>query len=175
MSGIYFKLLYIFFKIGLFSFGGGIAMLPLMRQEVVVNHHWLGAKEFTDLVAISQATPGPIAINGATYIGYRVAGIWGSVLCTFGVVFPTFVIMILLTKFLLLFKDNEYMQNAFKGLIPATVGLVAATAIVMVPGSFIDYKSVLIFLGVFIASYKYKKDPILLTVISGAIGFILYK
>lgn len=175
MTGIYSKLFYIFFKIGLFSFGGGNAMLPLMRQEVVLNHHWLSGKEFTDLVAISQATPGPIAINGATYIGYRVAGLWGSILCTFGVVFPTFVIMIILTKFFLVFKDNKYMKSAFSALIPATVGLVAAAAIVISPGSFIDYKSVIIFICVFAASYKYKRDPILLTVISGIIGIILYR
>lgn len=172
---IYFKLFMIFLKIGAFSFGGGNAMLPLIRQEVVVNNHFISGKEFTDLVAISQATPGPIAINGATYVGYRVCGFSGSVIATFGMVLPTFIIMLIMTKFFIKFKDDFYVKSAFSVLLPATVGLVAAAAVVVSMDSFIDYKSIIIFLGVFIASFKYDKDPILLLCISGAIGFFLYK
>jgi Chromate transport protein ChrA len=172
---IYLKIFYIFFKIGLFSFGGGYAMLPLIRQEVVVNNQWLGAKEFTDLVAISQATPGPIAINGATYVGYKVGGIIGSIAGNIGVILPSVIIMLILTKFFFKFKDNKYMEDAFSGLRPATVGLIAAAAILLIPDSFTDYKSLLIFGGAFIASYKYKVDPILLTIIAGVLGLIIYR
>lgn len=169
------KIFYIFFKIGTFSFGGGNAILPLIRTEVVVNNHWLGAKEFADLIAISQATPGPIAINGATYVGFRVAGFWGSIVATLGVTLPTFIIMLIFTKFFLRFKENQYVKNAFSVLIPATIGLVAAAAVLVSYDSFIDYKSVVIFGAAFIASYKYEFDPILLTIIAGVLGFILYK
>lgn len=168
------KLFIVFFKIGLFSFGGGNAILALIRQEVVVNNRWLGINEFTDLVAISQATPGPVAINGATYIGYRVAGIQGSLIATFGVSLPTFVIMLILTHYFMKFKDNQYVQDALMGLLPVTLGLVAAAALLLVPNSFIDYKSILIFAGVFIASYRFKADPVLLIIISGILGFLFY-
>lgn len=165
----------IFFKIGLFSFGGGYAMLPLIMQDVVTNNHWLDAKEFADLVAISQATPGPIAINGATYVGYKMGGLAGSIMSTLGVIMPSMIIMLTITRFFIKFKDNEYVEDAFTGLRPATVGLVAAAAVLVGAGSFVDFKSILIFTGTFIASYKFDMDPILLTVIAGVLGFILYR
>jgi chromate transporter len=172
---IYLKIFWEFLKMGTFSFGGGNALLPLLRQEVVMNNTWLKPKEFTDLVAISQVTPGPIAINGATYVGYKVGGIWGSLLANLGIILPTFIIMILVTTFFLKFKENEYVKNAFSGILPVTVGLVAASAFIVANGSFIDYKSIIICLGVFICAYKYKVDPIALTIISGVIGFVLYR
>jgi chromate transporter len=168
-------LLYVFFKIGLFSFGGGYAMLPLIRQYVVVQNTWVTAKEFTDLVAISQATPGPIAINAATYIGFKVGGIWGSIFATLGIVLPSFIIMLIITKFFLKFKDNKYMEDAFSGIRKAAIGLIAAAAILVAFDSFIDYKSIIIFLVAFIASYKYKADPILMTILAGVAGFFIYK
>lgn len=165
----------IFFKIGLFSFGGGYAMLPLIMQEVVTKNHWLDAKEFADLVAISQATPGPIAINGATYVGYKMGGLAGSIMSTLGVIMPSMIIMLTITRSFIKFKDNEYVEDAFSVLRPATVGLVAAAAVLVGEGSFVDFKSILIFVGTFIASYKFDMDPILLTVIAGVLGFILYR
>ncbi|SKA91644.1 chromate transporter [Clostridium sp. USBA 49] len=172
---IYFKLFYTFFKIGLFSFGGGYAMLPLIQQEVTLSNKWITVKEFIDIVAISQITPGPIAINSATYIGYKISGILGSIFATIGVVMPSIIIMLIICKFFFKFKNNKYVENAFLGLRPATVGLVAAAAILVSNSSFIDYKSVIIFLFAFIASYKYKANPILLTIISAIIGLVLYK
>jgi chromate transporter len=172
---IYLKVLYIFLKIGIFSFGGGNAILPLIRQEVVTSNGWLSPSEFTDLVAVSQATPGPIAINGAAYVGYKVGGIEGSILATLGVILPTFIIMLIFTKFFLKFRDNKYVKYIFMGLIPATIGLLAAAPILVSSGSFVDYKSIIIFMAALIASYKYKADPVLLTVIAGTLGLILYK
>jgi chromate transporter len=173
---IYIRLLLVFFKIGLFSFGGGYAILAMMNQEIVELNQWVTEKEFIDIVAISQSTPGPIAINAATYIGYKAApnGFIGSVIATAGVVLPSLIIMLIICKFFFKFKNNKYMESALKGLRPATVGLIAAAAIMVADGAFIDVKSILIFIGAFIASFKFKADPILLTVISGVLGFILY-
>ncbi|MCM0651045.1 chromate transporter [Clostridium swellfunianum] len=163
-----------FFKIGLFSFGGGYAMLPLIQQEVTIAHAWITTTEFIDIVAISQITPGPIAINSATYIGFKVAGIIGSTVATLGVIMPSVIIMIIISRFFIKFKNNKYVEYAFLGLRPTTVGLVAAAAILVAYGSFIDYKSIIIFALAFFASYKYKIDPILLTILSGIAGYILY-
>lgn len=168
------QIFFCFFKIGLFSFGGGYAMLPLIQKEVVDMHAWVSVQEFIDMVAISQATPGPIAINIATYVGYKTSGVIGSAMATLGVTLPSFIIMIIISKFFLKFKDNKYMDYAFLGLRPATVGLIAAAAILVAYGSFIDYKSVIIFLLCFIASLKYNADPILLIVLAGIAGYFLY-
>ena len=163
-----------FFKIGLFSFGGGYAMLPLIQQEVTTTHAWVTTTEFIDIVAISQITPGPISINSATYIGYKTASLLGSVVATVGLVMPSIIIMIIISKFFFKFKDNKYVEYAFLGLRPSTVGLIAAAAILVAYGSFIDYKSVIIFALAFLASFKYKMDPILLTVVAGVVGYLLY-
>lgn len=171
---ILFKVFITFFKIGLFSFGGGYAMLPLIQQEVVTINNWISAQEFIDVVAISQVTPGPIAINSATYIGYKTSGILGSFFATLGVSLPSIIIMLLIAKFFFSFKDNKTVKNAFIGLRPATIGLIAAAAILVAKDSFIDYKSLLIFASAFIASYKFKLDPIILTILSAIVGLILY-
>lgn len=171
---ILFKLFATFFKIGLFSFGGGYAMLPMIQQEVVTINKWVDPKEFVDIVAISQATPGPISVNMATYVGYKVDTVVGSIFATLGVIMPSIIIMLIITRFFVKFKDNKYMEYAFKGLRPATVGLIASAAILVAFGSFIDYKSIIIFIVAFIASYKYKLDPILLTVIAGVVGYVVY-
>jgi chromate transporter len=171
---VYLDIFITFFKIGLFSFGGGYAMLPLIQQEVVTRHNWVTAKEFIDIVAISQVTPGPIAINSATYIGFKTTGVLGSALATLGVTLPSVIVMIIICKFFFKFKNNKYVEHAFLGLRPATVGLVAAAAILVAFGAFIDIKSVLIFIAAFVLSFKLNIDPILLTVLSAAAGFILY-
>lgn len=172
---IFLKLFLTFFKIGLFSFGGGYAMLPLIKEEVVVNNLWLTLNEFTDIIAISQVTPGPIAVNSATYIGYTVTNsIWGSALATLGVILPSFIVMIIISIFFVKFKDNQYVEYAFKGLRPAVIGLIAAAALLLVNKTiFIDYMSIIIFIGVFFASLK-KVDPILLIVIVAVVGLVVY-
>lgn len=143
---IYWHLWCVYLKIGLFGFGGGYAMLSLIQYEVVDKHHWLSLQEFTDVVAISQMTPGPIGINSATYIGYTVTGnVWGSVIATIAVCLPSFLLVLLISFFFARFKKNKYVAAAFTGLRPMTVGLIAAAALIMMNGeNFIDYKSVLI-------------------------------
>lgn len=173
---IYLTMFLTFFKIGLFSFGGGYAILPMISQEVVEKYGWVTEKEFIDIVAISQSTPGPIAINAATYIGYKSTplGVLGSALATLGVSLPSVIIMLIICRFFFKFKDNKYMDHALMGLRPVVVGLVAAAAVMVVEGSFVDYKSILISAAVFVATFKFKLDPILLTILSGIAGFILY-
>ena len=161
---IYWHLWCVYLKIGLFGFGGGYAMLSLIQYEVVDKHHWLSLQEFTDVVAISQMTPGPIGINSATYIGYTVTGnVWGSVIATIAVCLPSFLLVLLISFFFARFKKNKYVAAAFTGLRPMTVGLIAAAALIMMNGeNFIDYKSVLIFAAAFYLTWRYKVHPILM-------------
>ena len=173
---IYLELFYAFFKIGLFGFGGGYAMLPLIQQEVVHNYdNWLTMTEFTDIVAISQMSPGPIAINSATYIGYKVTeSIFGSLVATFSVCLPPLLIMLIISKFYLHFKNNQYFLNAMKGIKPAVIGLIASAAVLLMnEDNFADLYSIAIFIAVFITSIK-KINPIYLIVISGLSGVFLY-
>lgn len=171
---IYVKLLFSFFKIGLFSFGGGYAMLPMISREVVDINGWVTNQEFIDIVAISQSTPGPISINAATYIGYKTGGVFGSLLATLGTVLPSLIVMLIICRFFFKFKNNKNVEAALQGLRPAVIGLIAAAAIMVGESSFIDYKSIIIFIGVFIATFKLKVDPIVMTILSGLVGFLIY-
>lgn len=174
---IYLKLFISFFKIGLFGFGGGYAMLSLIREEVVDTQQWISASEFTDIVAISQMTPGPIAINSATYIGYTATGsIWGSVAATIAVSLPSIIIMVLICRFFIKFrKDNKYIDYVFSGLKPAVTGLIAAAAILLInTNTFIDYVSYILFAIAFVAGFRFKTNPILLIVLAGVAGYIIY-
>ena len=172
---IYWQLFVSYFKIGLFGFGGGYAMLSLIQHEVVENRQWLTATEFTDIVAISQMTPGPIGINSATYIGYTVTGIWGAIIAAFAVCFPSFVIVGLIVGSYQKFRSNVYVNDAFKGLRPVVVGLIAAAALLLMnKGNFIDYKSFIIFGVAFLLTMFTKIHPILLIVLAGIAGLFLY-
>jgi len=186
---IFLQLFYTFFKIGLFGFGGGYAMISMIQGEVVTRHEWLSSTEFTDIIAISQMTPGPIGINSATYVGYsavvnagysHVIGILGSIVATVSVVLPSFILMVLISKFFLKYQKHPIIASVFKGLRPGVVGLLAAAALVLMNGeNFGTYNwqiltSILLFAGTFIASYRYKVNPILLIVICGFIGFITF-
>lgn len=173
---IYWELLYVYLKIGLFGFGGGYAMLSLIQFEIVDRHHWLSLQEFTDIVAISQVTPGPIGINSATYIGYTVTGnVWGSVLATFAVCLPSFLLVLLISYFFAKFKNNLYVKAAMSGLLPMSVALIAAAALLLMnKENFIDYKSLLIFLVAFMLTWKFKIHPILMIGLAGTAGLLLY-
>lgn len=173
---IYWELLYVYLKIGLFGFGGGYAMLSLIQFEVVDKHHWLSSQQFTDIVAISQVTPGPIGINSATYIGYTVTGnVWGSILATFAVCLPSFLLVLLISYFFAKFKNNLYVKAAMSGLLPMSVALIAASALLLMNReNFIDYKSLLIFIAAFVLTWKYKLHPILMICLAGTAGLFLY-
>lgn len=118
---IYLQLFYTFFKIGLFGFGGGYAMLSMIQGEVVTRYDWVSTQEFTDIVAISQSTPGPIGINAATYVGFTATGsIWGSVIATFAVVLPSFILMLTISKFFLKYQKHPAVEAVFSGLQPCS-------------------------------------------------------
>ena len=172
---IYLQLFISFFKIGLFGFGGGYAILPLIQYEMLA-HGWLTEAEFTDIIAISQLTPGAIGINSATFVGYTVTGnIWGAVVAVFAIVLPSFIIMLALCRFVLAVQGNKYVNFALTGLRPAVVGLIASAALLLTnTQNFIDYKSIIIFGAIFFLSLKFKFHPILLIVLAGIAGVILY-
>ena len=173
---LYLSLFLTFFKIGLFGFGGGYAMLTLIQHEVVEKHAWISMSDFTDIVAISQSTPGPIAFNSATYIGYTATqSVWGSAICTLAVSLPSLILMVIMTKFFLSFRGNRYVAAAIGGLKTVVVGLIGAGALTLVDKeNFVDYKSVLIFAAAFLLTFKFKMDPILMLVLAGLAGYLLY-
>lgn len=186
---IFWQLFISYLKIGFFGFGGGYAMLSLIQNEVVVQHAWMTNAAFADIVAISQITPGPIAINSATYVGYTVGaqagGVWfgvlGSVIATFAVSLPSLTLMLLITRFFLKLKNNRFIEGAMKGMRPVVIGMIAAAALLLIfprssaPGdqNFIDVWSWALFGGVFIGSMR-KVNPILLIVLSAVAGILIY-
>lgn len=173
---IYLQLFFTFFKIGLFGFGGGYGMLSLIQNEVVERNGWISASEFTDIVAISQMTPGPIGINSATYIGYTATNsILGSCIATFAVMLPSFIIILTICHFFSKFKENTDVQQIMQGLRPAVIGLIAAAALLLInEENFVDYLSWIFFTGAFLLNKYYKIHPILIIVLAGVAGFIVY-
>ena len=181
---LYLQLFYTFFKIGMFGFGGGYAMLSMIQGEVVTRYGWLTAQEFTDIVAVSQMTPGPIGINTATYVGFTATGsVWGSLIATFAVVLPSFILMLAISKFFLKYQKHPAVEAVFSGLRPAVVGLLASAALVLMnkdnfgaPQEDVQAFAVscLIFLVAFIGTRKYKVSPILMIVACGVARLLLY-
>ncbi len=164
-----------FFKIGLFGFGGGYAILSLIQHEIE-QYGWMGQQEFVDMVAISQMTPGPIGINAATYVGYTVTGsVWGSVLTTFALILPSLIIMLILCRIYVRLRDNVYVAGTLKGLRYVVIGLIASAALLLMNGeTFIDTWSYILFVGVFVGTLVFKANPILLIILSGFAGWLLY-
>lgn len=196
---IFLKLFYVFSYIGLFNFGGGYAMLSFIQQEVVAKAGWLSQAEFTDIVAISQMTPGPIGINCATYVGYtavindpwvqslqieyvpHILGILGSILATISVVWLPFIVMILVSKLILKNKDSIVTKSIFRVLRPAIIGLLASAALSLMNKANFGYEdkiqfciSIAIFLTVFIGVRRYKWNLIYSTLCCGVVGIIAY-
>ena len=177
---LYLQLFITFFKIGLFGFGGGAAMLSLIQFEVVEHYGWITASEFTNMVAVSQITPGPIGINCATYAGYLATGnAFGSALATFALVLPSFIIMMLLIAFMTKKKDNKYIDSVMRILRPVVIGLIAAAALLLITEetfgtNYSDWTAWLIFAGAFIATKWLKLSPILMILSAAIIGLIIY-
>lgn len=181
---IFCQLFYTFFLIGTFTIGGGYAMLSLIEHQVVEVHAWITETAFTDIVAISQMTPGPIGINSATYIGYSVveaAGsptwlcILGSCTSTLAIMLPSFIIMMAIVLLYERLKSNGIFNGVMASLRPVAVGLIGAAAILLMNGeNFIDWKSWVIFAASFVVSMWTKLSPILLIVLAGVVGLIIY-
>lgn len=163
-----------FFKIGLFTFGGGYAMIPFIHQYAVEKYKWITDDEFLDIIAIAESTPGPIAINSATYIGYKVKGVKGSALATFGVALPSIIIIILIAAFFMQFKDNVYVEYAFKGIRIGVSVLVLNAAIRMykkLDKNLLSY--FLILLG--FSMIFFEIIPVILVIVIGGVIGILYQ
>ena len=188
---IFLQLFWTFFKIGLFGFGGGYGMLSLIQMETVHNHHWLTSAEFTNIVAISQMTPGPIGINSATYCGFtaihntgmgNILSILGSFVATFSLVLPSFVLMILISKMFMRYMKTRTVQSVFTGLRPAVVGLLAAATIMLLNEEIFGDPSVsawqfvisvLLFAATFIGTMWLKINPIHMICYAALAGLVL--
>ena len=189
---IYFELFYVFFLIGLFTFGGGYAMIPMI-QDQVVGRGWLSDTQLTNFIAISETTPGPFAINISTFIGSRMGGIVGAVCSTVGVILPSLIIIMIIALILSKFLNNRYVKGALNGVKPVVVALISATAIVFLVKmvlfqgnalfsqqlSFDRAAVTLLFiLASFVIIYKINKkkslNPILLLLLSAALGIVLF-
>jgi chromate transporter len=166
------NMLFTFFKIGLFSFGGGYAILAMIQQEVVIKNAWLTEAEFVQVVAISQMTPGPIAINAATFIGYQKAGVIGSLLCTLGVILPSLMIMLLITVSYLKLKKLPWFQQIFKRLRLLSVGLIAAALIMIMGNAVKDWYSVGIFAASFLLTWRFKLNPFTMLIAAAIFGML---
>lgn len=186
---IYLRLIWSYLKIGLFGFGGGYAMLSLIENEIV-GPGWITEKMFTDIVAISQMTPGPIGINSATYIGYAAPihagytsplwGLLGSVICTFVVVLPSFLLVAYTSHFIRRHKESVTIRGIFMGLRPVVIGLIASAALLLMNGENFGHGSHEILISVIIAvaalavNLTTRIHPILIIVLSGLAGFFIY-
>lgn len=187
---ILFELFITFFKIGLFTIGGGYAMIPLIQSEVVAKN-WIVADELINFIAIAESTPGPFAVNIATFVGMESAGIIGGLCATLGVVLPSFVIILFIAKYFHTFSQNRIVRSALLGLRPTVIGLMLSVVFSIAVANFftgldqiagvkeffmtnINYKGIVIFAVLFILSKKIKLHPILLIVLSAALGMLLY-
>lgn len=188
---IYLKLIWSYLKIGLFGFGGGYAMLALI-ERIIVGSGWITEQMFTDIVAISQMTPGPIGINSATYIGYVVPGqysdtfaspfwgILGSVVCTLTVVLPSFLLVTYTSHFIRRHRESAAVKGVFAGLRPVVVGLIASAALLLMNGANFGTEtsdvilSVSICVAAFVLVYFAKWHPILVIVLAGVAGLVIF-
>ena len=189
---IFLYLFITFFEIGLFGFGGGYGMLSLIQHETVEHWHWLSSSEFTDIVAISQMTPGPIGINSATYCGYTAVSnagysssmaVFGSAVATLALVLPSLILMILISRMFMRYMNTHTVQSVFNGLRPAVVGLLgAATLLLMTPENFSTpsenawqfYISIALFLATFFGTKVVKINPIKMIGCCAIAGIILF-
>lgn len=189
---LFWELFYTFFKIGLFGFGGGYGMLSLIQGEVVTRHAWMSMQEFTDIVAVSQMTPGPIGINSATYVGYtavvnaggsQLLAVAGSLTASFAVMLPSFVLMLIISRYFMKYSRSRRVEALFAVLRPTVVGLIASAALLLMnsdnfgswgsaPLQF--WVSVGLFLFAFIALRYLKWSPILILILCGAFGGVFY-
>ena len=189
---IFLQLFLVFSKIGIVGFGGGYAMLSLIQGEVVTKHHWLSSAEFTDIVAVSQMTPGPLGINMATYVGYTSVlnagyspsmAMLGSLLTTLSILWLPFILMLAVSRLLVRHKDSPIIKGLFAVLRPTSVGLIAAAALVLMNAETFGAPatarlqfglSLVLFAAAFIAVYRFRVSPILILGVAGVFGMLFY-
>lgn len=174
-----------FFQIGLFSIGGGYAIIPMIQEQVVNLHGWVSQKTFTDIITISQMTPGPLAVNTSTFVGIQIAGVPGAVMATFGCVISGIVISLGLYRFFQKHQESVYVLDVLKGLKAASLGLIVSAAATILLLTFfgvseisqissMDWISVIVFLICLVVLRKWKFNPILVMIVTGIAGGILY-
>ncbi len=163
------NLSWVFLKIGTFSFGGGIAIIPLVQNEVVLKYGWLTQREFVDAVTLGQITPGPVIVS-ATFIGYEVYGILGALVSTISVILPSFVMICLATRAVSQFRKNKTLSNFFRGARIAVIGLIFEAALGIGRSSQVDFKTVLIAGISVICLFRYKLNPVWVLLGAGVIG-----
>ena len=167
-----FDLFWTFCKIGALTFGGGYAMLPLIQREIVENKKWSTEKEILDYYAVGQCTPGVIAVNTATFIGYKLKGIIGGIVATLGVIFPSIVIILIIATFLQNFADLAIVQSAFAGIRVAVVALIITTVVKLIKSSIKDYLGVIIAIIAFVISAFIGLSPVYVVIAAALTGFI---
>ncbi|MBU3213794.1 chromate transporter [Clostridium estertheticum] len=183
---IYLKIFWSFFQIGLFSVGGGYAAMPLIQNQVVTIHGWLSMNEFADVITISQMTPGPIAINCATFVGTRIAGMPGAIVATIGCVFPSCVIVLFLAYLYYKYKRLSIVQGVLNGLRPAVIAMIGSAGLILLILAFwngkgissnpenIDGISVGLFTIAIIILRRWKVNPIFIMIGTGVVGLCIY-
>ena len=159
-----------FLKIGAFSFGGGYAVLAFIQREVVEGHGWIRPEDFVNIVAIAEMTPGPIAVNSSTFVGYQLGGILGGILCSLSTLLIPFLLALLASIFFTRFKDSKGLQSALAGIRPVVIGLIAASCLSIGKISFAGWESLLFFAVALFMVWKCKVNPILSLVTCGVLG-----
>ena len=176
---IYLELFYTFFKIGLFTFGGGWAMISIIQREIVEHHRWIAKEDFLDLLAIAQSMPGIFAVNISTVVGDRLRGVKGSIAAALGTILPSFIIILLIAIYLTpdAIKNNEVLTRIFKGIRPAVVALIIAPVITTARSAGITWKTVIIPVAVALLIYSgwpVISNPIVFIVLGAVVGYLVY-
>lgn len=183
---VYLELFWSFFQIGLFSVGGGYAAMPIIEHQVVELHGWMTMQEFVDIITISQMTPGPIAVNSATFVGIQIAGLPGAIIATLGCIFPSCIIVLTLAWVYSRYRNLSVVQGVLGGLRPAVVAMIASAglsilvlslwngAAVSLNPADLDWVSLLLFVGALFALRRWKLNPIYAMLACGGVGLVLY-
>jgi chromate transporter len=181
---IYLQLLWVFFRLGLFTVGGGYAMLPLIQAEIE-GRGWITAAEFVDMLAIAEMTPGPVGVNTATFVGYRLAGVAGAVLATTGIVLPSLIFVLLISKALDKFRDHPTVEAILCGIRPVVAGLIASAAVFVTQAAIVsegpaqgmlrvDPVAIILCLASIVAVGRYRLHPISAIVAAGIVGTLVF-
>ncbi len=168
------KVCFSFLKIGAFSFGGGYTVLAFIQEEIVETNQWITPETFVDIVAIAEMTPGPIAVNSSTFVGYSLFGVGGGILCTMCTLAIPFTLTLIVSFSFSKFKNNIYLKNALTGIRPAVIGLIAASCVSVAEISITSLYSIMFFILALLLVWKFKVNPIITLIICGGLGAVFY-
>lgn len=168
------QLYLVFLKIGAVSFGGGYAMIPFIQREIIYNHKWIDGSQFMDIIGISQMTPGPVAINSATFVGFKVYGVIGSIAATLGVVTMSFILVSIASKAMEKFKESKILKGALLAMRPVLIALIIQAFLDLAKDAYVDVKSVIITLIIGVLLFSKKVHPIIAIILSAVFGIIIY-